>query len=158
MFWILPIETGRHFLFCCLKDKVHSFAWCWNLDTSENRSETPWKFWNLVLEKDWENQTDLVKNEVLHRAKEERNILGTINGRKSAWMVTPCVGTAFQNTLLKDRREERTRMKTYVAVGRSLRKSRGYCKLKEEALDRNLWRSRVGRVYGVVRECYDDER
>jgi len=36
----------------------HSFIWCWNLDTSGSRSETPGKFWNVVLEKDGENQLD----------------------------------------------------------------------------------------------------
>jgi hypothetical protein len=29
----------------------HSFVWCWNLDTSESRSEIPGKFLNVVLEK-----------------------------------------------------------------------------------------------------------
>jgi hypothetical protein len=43
----------------------HSFVWCWNLDTSENRSEVRGKISNVVvLEKDgkiiW---TDRVKNE-----------------------------------------------------------------------------------------------
>ena len=33
----------------------HSFIWCWNLDASGSRSETPGKFWNMVLEKDGEN-------------------------------------------------------------------------------------------------------
>jgi hypothetical protein len=51
--------------------------------TSESRSEMPDKFWNLVLEKDrgisW---TDRVKNEVLRRVKEERNILHTVQRRK----------------------------------------------------------------------------
>ena len=27
----------------------HSFAGCWNLDPSQNRSKIHWKFWNLVL-------------------------------------------------------------------------------------------------------------
>jgi hypothetical protein len=30
----------------------HSFVWCWNLDTSKSRSETPREFLNVVLEKD----------------------------------------------------------------------------------------------------------
>jgi hypothetical protein len=30
--------------------------------------------------------TDLVKNEELHRVKEERNILHTIKGRKAEWI------------------------------------------------------------------------
>lgn len=34
----------------------HSFVWCWKLDTSESRSRTPGKFWNVVLEKDGEDQ------------------------------------------------------------------------------------------------------
>jgi hypothetical protein len=35
-----------------------SLLGCWNLDTSESRSETPGKFWNVVLEKDGEDQLD----------------------------------------------------------------------------------------------------
>jgi hypothetical protein len=31
-----------------------------------------------------------------------------------------------------------------------LKEKRGYCKLKEEALDRSQWRSRFGRGYGPV--------
>ena len=36
----------------------YSFIWCWNLDASGSRSETPGKFWNPVLEKDGEDQLD----------------------------------------------------------------------------------------------------
>ena len=36
----------------------HGFVWCWNLDASGSRSETPGKFWNVVLEKDGEDQLD----------------------------------------------------------------------------------------------------
>ena len=46
-----------------------------------------------MLEKDGEDQLDrCVRNEVLHRVQEERNILH--NGRP-AGLVTSCVGTAF---------------------------------------------------------------
>jgi hypothetical protein len=31
-----------------------------------------------------------------------------------------------------------------------LKEKRRYCKLREEALDRNLWRNRYGRSYGPV--------
>jgi hypothetical protein len=44
--------------------------------------------------------------EVLHRAKEERNILHIIKKRKATWMVKSCVKTVFQNTLLKARQRE----------------------------------------------------
>jgi hypothetical protein len=59
----------------------HSFVWWGNLDSSETRSEVPGKFWNVKIS--W---TDRVNNEaVLHRVKEERNILHTIRRRKTKW-------------------------------------------------------------------------
>jgi hypothetical protein len=36
----------------------HGFVWCWNLDTSGNRSEIIWKLWNVVLEKEVKDQSD----------------------------------------------------------------------------------------------------
>jgi hypothetical protein len=53
----------------------HSFVWCSNLDTLESRSETLGKFWNVVLEKDGEDQLDrsCVNEEVLQGVKKERN-------------------------------------------------------------------------------------
>jgi hypothetical protein len=36
----------------------HCFVWCWNVDTSENRSEVSGKIWNVVLEKNGEDQLD----------------------------------------------------------------------------------------------------
>jgi hypothetical protein len=47
--------------------------------------------------------TDRVRNEVLHRVKEERNILQTIKRITLNGMVVFCVRTAFKNTLLKER-------------------------------------------------------
>jgi hypothetical protein len=56
----------------------------------------------VVLEKDEEDQFGRsVKNEVLQRVEEERNMIQSIR-RITGW-VTPCVGTAFSNTLLKAR-------------------------------------------------------
>ena len=31
-----------------------------------------------------------------------------------------------------------------------LKETRGYCKLKEDALDRTVWRTRFGKAYGPV--------
>ena len=50
-------------------------------------------------------------------------------------------------------------------LGRSVKKllddlkdRRGYCKLKEEALDRTIWRNRFGRGFGpVVWQITDDD-
>jgi hypothetical protein len=51
------------------------YMWRWNLDASGSRSETPGKFWNVVLEKDGEDiWTDHVRNgEVSLRVKEQLN-------------------------------------------------------------------------------------
>ena len=42
--------------------------------------------------------------------------------------------------------ERRGRRRKQLLSG--LKEKRGYCKLKEDALDRTLWRTRIGRFYG----------
>jgi hypothetical protein len=50
---------------------------------------------------DWTNH---VRNEdVLHRVKEDRNILPTIKEERLIGFVPSCVGTVLQNTVLKER-------------------------------------------------------
>ena len=64
-------------------------------------------------------------------------------------MVTSYVETAFYNKLLKievTRRQGRRRKKLLD----DLEDKRGYCELKEEALDRTMWRNRFGRDFGPV--------
>jgi len=64
-----------------------SFVWCWNLDTSESRSEMLGKFWNAVLHKDGDQLDGHVRNEeVSKRIKEESNILHKIKRRKVNWV------------------------------------------------------------------------
>jgi hypothetical protein len=46
---------------------------------------------------------DRVRNEVLARVKEERNIRQTVKGSKDNWFGHCCFGTAFYNRLLKER-------------------------------------------------------
>jgi hypothetical protein len=86
--------------------------------------------------------TDRVRNdEVLHRVKEDRNILHTIKGRKTNW-----IGHILsRNCLLKlvTEGEMQGRIKVTERRGRrrkqlldDLKEKRGYCKLKEEAVDR----------------------
>ena len=38
----------------------YSFVWCWNMGTSDSRSETLGKFWDVVLEEDEEDQLNLL--------------------------------------------------------------------------------------------------
>jgi len=97
-----------------------------------------------------------VRNEeVLLRVKKQRNILHEIRKRKANWIghILP------RNCLLK--RVIEGKIKGGIEVtgrrGRKRRKllddlkaRRGYSHLKEEALDRTMWRPRFGRGFGPV--------
>ena len=137
----------------------HSFIWCRNLDASGSRSETPGKFLNVVLEKDGEDQLDWScgkwKSTLLLRVKEQRNILHEISKRKSNW-----IGHSWRRNCLLQRVIEGKIKGGIEVTGRrgtrrrelldDLKERRGYFHLKEEALDRTMWRDRFGRGFGPV--------
>ena len=93
--------------------------------------------------------------EVLLRVKEQRNILHEIRKRKANW-----IGHILRrNCLLQRVIEGKIKGGTEVTGrrGRKCRKllddvkeRRGYSHLKEEALDRTMWRARFGRGFGLV--------
>jgi hypothetical protein len=95
--------------------------------------------------------TDRVRNEALHKVKAGRNNLQTTKRRKANG-----IGHILRrNCLLKDVIEgkikgtrRRGRRRKQLLDG--LKETRGYWKLKEEALDLTLWRTRFGRGYGPV--------
>jgi hypothetical protein len=100
--------------------------------------------------------TDRVRNEeVLQSVKEERNILQTINRSEAN-----CIGHILRgNCLLKHAVEGKLERMIEMIERRGrrrkqlqddLKETAGYCKLKEEALDRTLWRTRFGRGYEPV--------
>jgi hypothetical protein len=91
-----------------------------------------------------------VTNEkVLHRVKEERNILQTIKRQKANW-----IGNILRrNCLLKHAIKGKLEGQTEMTEGRGRRhkqlqdgprKKRRHWKLKEEALEHTLWRTRFG--------------
>jgi hypothetical protein len=93
--------------------------------------------------------------EVLHRVEEERNILHAIKRRKANW-----IGHILRrNCLLKHVIEGKLEGRIQMTGSRGRRRKQllddlkekiRYWKLKEEALDRTLWRTRFGRGYGPV--------
>ena len=100
--------------------------------------------------------TDHVRNEeVLLQVNEQRNILHAIRKRKTNW-----IGHILRrNCLLKQVTEGKIKGEIEVIrrQGRRRRKllddiedRRGYSHLKEEALDRNMWRERFGRGFEPV--------
>jgi hypothetical protein len=99
---------------------------------------------------------DHVRNEeVLLRVKEQRNILHEISKRKANW-----IGHILRrNCLLRQVMEGKIKggIEGTGRGGRRRRKllddlkeMRGYSHLKEEALDRTMWRGRSGRGFGPV--------
>ena len=100
--------------------------------------------------------TDHVRNEdVLLIVKEQRNILHEIRNRKANWIGH----ILLRNCLLQRVTEEKIQGEIEMTgrQGRRRRKlldglkdRRGYSHLKEEALDRTMWRARFGRGFGPV--------
>jgi hypothetical protein len=107
--------------------------------------------WRRMEKISW---TDHVRNEeVLHRVKEERNIVHTIKRRKANWIGHILCRNCLLKHVIEGKLEGRIEM-----TGRRGRRSkqllddlkgkRRYWKLKEEALDRTVSRIRFGRRYG----------
>jgi hypothetical protein len=97
-----------------------------------------------------------VRNEeVLLRVKEQRNILHEICKRKANWighilcrncLLQEVIEGKIRGGIAVTGRRERRRRKLLD----DLKERRGYSHLKEEALDRTMWRARFGRVFGPV--------
>ena len=93
--------------------------------------------------------------EVLLRVNEQRNILHEIRKRKAKW-----VGHILRRNCLLQKVIE-GKIKGQIEVTRrrgrrskkllhELKDRRGYCQLKDEALDHTMWRNRFGKVFGPV--------
>ena len=100
--------------------------------------------------------TDHVRNEVvLLRVNEQRNILHEIRKRNANW-----IGHILRrNCFLKQVIEVKIKGEMEVTGRRGrrrgkqlddLKNKRGYSHLKEEALDRTMWRNHFGRGFGTV--------
>ena len=96
-----------------------------------------------------------VRNEVLQRFKEERNILQTLQRGTTNW-----IGHILcWNWLLKHVIEGKIERRIEVAgkwerrckqLVDDLKEKRGYWRFKDEVLDHTLWRTHFGRGYGPV--------
>jgi hypothetical protein len=99
--------------------------------------------------------TDHMRNEVLLRVREKRNILHEIKKRKADW-----IGHILcRNCLLRHVIEERVKRGIELTERRGrrrrkllddLKERRGYSHLKEEVLDRTMWTAGFGRGFGLV--------
>ena len=109
--------------------------------------------WRRMEKISW---TDHVRNEeVLLRVKEQRNILHEISKRKANWIRH----ILRRNCLLQGVIEGKIKGGIEVTGRRGrrrrkllddLKERKGYCHLKEEALDHAMWRGGFGRGFGPV--------
>ena len=93
--------------------------------------------------------------EELLRVKEQRNILHEISKRKANWidhiLCRKCLLQRVIKGKIKGGKEatgKRGRRRRKLLD--DLKERRGYSHLKEEALDRTVWRARFGRGFGPV--------
>jgi hypothetical protein len=91
------------------------------------------------------------------RIREKGNILRAINKRKVKWIGHICRRNCFLKHIIEGNVEER--IEETVRRGRrrkhildDLAEKRGCCKLKEEALDRTLWRTGFGKRLWTCRK------
>jgi len=109
--------------------------------------------WRRMEKISW---TDHVRNEeVLLRVKEQRNILHETRKWKTNWighilrrnsLLQRVIDGKIQGGIEVTGRQGRRRRKLLD----DLEERRGYSHLKEEALDRTMWRARFGRGFGTV--------
>jgi hypothetical protein len=95
--------------------------------------------------------TDHVRNKVLLRVKQQRNILHEISKRKANWIGHILCGNCVLQQVVEGKikggievRGRRARRRRKLLD--DLKKRRGYSHLKEEALDRTMWRVGFGSV------------
>ena len=110
-------------------------------------------FWRRMEKISW---TDHVRSEkVLLRVKEQRNILHEISKRKANWigkilhrncLPQQVIEGKIKGGIEVTRRRGRRRRKLLY----DLKERRGYSHMKEEAVDRTMWRARFGRSIGPV--------
>ena len=87
--------------------------------------------------------------EVLLRVNEQRNILHEIRKLKANWfghiLRRNCLLKQVIEGKIKEEMEvKRRRGRRHKKLLVDLKDRRGYCHLKEEALDRTMWRNRFG--------------
>jgi hypothetical protein len=100
--------------------------------------------------------THHVRNEeVLVRVNEQRNILHEISKLKANWIGHILRRNCLIQRVIKGKIEGGIEVRGRRGRRRrklldDLKERRGYCHLKEEALDRTIWRSGFGRGFGSV--------
>jgi len=140
------------------------FVRCW-IGHFESRSDIPRKFWNVVMEKDGQDQFDWSCEKWRSITKSEVGREYPTYNTKKEWLHISHI--LRRNYVLKHAVEEKIAGRIEETGRRrrrlqqpldNLKERRGYGQLKEEAPARTLWMPACGNVHGpFVREttkCY----
>ena len=92
-----------------------------------------------------------MRNEdVLLRVNEQRKILHEIRKRKANWIGHCLLKQVIEGKIKSEMEVTRRRGRRPKKLVDDLKDRRGYSHLKEEALDRTMWRNRFGGGFGPV--------
>jgi hypothetical protein len=124
----------------------------------DQKHQESFEMWCWMEKISW---TDHVGNEeVLLRVKEQRNILHEIRKLKANWIGQVLRRNCLLQRIIKGKIQGRIEVTGRRGRRRrklldDFKKRRGYSHLKEEVLDRTMWRARFGKCLGpVVRHTF----
>jgi len=159
----LDLELRKKLVKCYVRSIALYGAETWTLRAADQKHLESFEMWcwRRMEKISW---TDHVRNkDVLLRVKEQRNILHDIRKRMANWISHILRRNCFLQRVIDGKiqggievtgRRGRRRRK----LRDDLKERRGYSHLKEEALDRTMWRARFGRGFGpVVKTDYLNE-
>jgi len=151
----LDLELRKKIVKCYVWSRAVYGAETWTLWAVDQKHQESFEMWcwRRMEKISW---TDHARNEeVLLRVKEQKNILHEIRKRKVNWIGhivrRNCLlqrvieGKIKGGIKVTERRGRRRRKLLY-----ELKERKGYSHLKEEVLDRTMWRARFGRGFGSV--------
>ena len=151
----LDLNLRKKLVKCYVWSMALYGAETWTLRTIDQKRLESFEMWcwRRMEKMSW---TDHVRNEeVLLRVNEQKNILHEIRKRKTNWighilrrncLLQQVIEGKIKGQIEVKRRRGRRRKKLLD----DLKNRRGYCQLKEEALDRTMLRNRFGRGFGPV--------
>jgi hypothetical protein len=151
----LDLELRKKLVKCYVWSTALYGAETWTLRAVNQKHLESFEMWcwGRLQKISW---ADHVRNkDVLLKVKQQTNILHEISTRKANWighiLLRKCL---LQKTIEEkieggiEMRERRGRRRRKLLD--DLKEKRGYSHLKEEALDRTMWRARFGRGFGPV--------
>ena len=150
----LDLELRKKLVKCYIWSIAFYGAETWTLRAVDQKHLESFEMWcwRRMEKISW---IDHVRNEVvLLRDKEQRNILHEITKRKANWighiLRRNCLLQRVNEGKIQGGIEVRGRQGRRTKLLDDLKERRGYSHLKEDALDRTMWRVRFGTGFGPV--------